>query len=204
MKELTGGDKIQARALYSEPVEFKPQFHMVLCCNHLPEVPANDNGTWRRLRVCKFQAKFTDDPDPEEEYEFKADEELSQKLLDWKEAFISKLIEYYKLYRANGGIYEPEEVKCETNEYRANKDLYAEFINDSVEEDSESVIMEEDLIISFRGWWKLNFATSKLPKKKALRDYFDKKFGKKKLTRKNGWKGIRLVEEHEQIENDDE
>ena len=203
LKELTGGDKIQARALYSEPVEFKPQFHMVLCCNHLPEVPANDNGTWRRIRVCKFMAKFTDKPDPQEPYEFKADEELSQKLIEWKEAFISKLIEIYKLYRIHG-MHEPEEVKCETDEYRATNDIYAEFINDSIEKDQESVVMEEELMMNFRGWWKINFPQSKFPKRKAIRDYFDKKYGKKGLSRKSGWKGIRLVEDNEQIDEDDE
>ena len=36
MKELTGGDKIIARGLHKDSVEFKPQFKMVMTCNDKP------------------------------------------------------------------------------------------------------------------------------------------------------------------------
>ena len=98
MKELTGGDKIIARGLHKDPVEFKPQFKMVLTCNTLPNVSSDDRGTWRRISVVDFPSKFVDNPDPNEKYEFKIDDELDDKLKMWPEAFMFVLINYYRTY----------------------------------------------------------------------------------------------------------
>ena len=57
-EKLTGNDKIIARALFKEPVEFSPQFKMLLMCNDLPNIPSNDDGTWRRLEVVDFVSRF--------------------------------------------------------------------------------------------------------------------------------------------------
>ena len=58
MKELTGGDTIQARPLYKEPIEFKPQWKIVMTSNVLPEVTAVDRGTWRRIVVTEYPSRF--------------------------------------------------------------------------------------------------------------------------------------------------
>ena len=43
-----------------EPFEFTPQFKLICMCNDLPHIPSNDDGTWRRLEVVDFIARFVD------------------------------------------------------------------------------------------------------------------------------------------------
>ena len=58
LKYLTGGDKIQTRALYKGPVTFYPQGKLYLICNDIPNIPSDDDGTWRRVKIILFQSKF--------------------------------------------------------------------------------------------------------------------------------------------------
>ena len=64
-----------ARGLHKDPIEFKPQFKMVLTCNVLPDINASDRGTWRRVRAVEFKSVFTDQPDPNDEFQFQIDEQ---------------------------------------------------------------------------------------------------------------------------------
>ena len=41
MKELTGGDPIQCRALFSNSITFIPQFKLAVCTNEMPEINSN-------------------------------------------------------------------------------------------------------------------------------------------------------------------
>ena len=99
---LTGGDTIQARALYREPFEFKPQFKMVLCCNDKPDLPEHDQGTWRRVRNTDFITAFRPEPKEECVLQFKLDDTLSEKMENWTEPFMSFLLHYNKKYKHAG------------------------------------------------------------------------------------------------------
>lgn len=48
-KNLTGGEQITARHLYSELFDFSPQFKIWLALNHCPKVSADDGAIWRRI-----------------------------------------------------------------------------------------------------------------------------------------------------------
>ena len=195
MKELTGGDKIMARALFKEPIEFKPQFKMLLTCNHLPNVPSDDGGTWRRIRVVEFTSKFTDNPDPNNNNEFMIDTELSTRFDDWKEHFMALLISYYKKYRVEG-IFEPEDVlKC-TREYQRNNDNCLEFLEQEVEKDERGFLSANDLFSKFGYWLKENAPHIKLTTKKHFAAAVEKTLGKSIHSYKvQGWKGYRFKQD---------
>lgn len=189
MKELTGGDKIMARAIYKEPIEFKPQFKMVLTCNTLPTVPSNDNGTWRRLRVIEFTSKFVDHPNPEVENEFEMDMDLTQKFAIWKEYFISLLINYYKKY-TEGGVTEPDEVLVCTKEYQRNNDVYLDFVEQEFEKNDMSFVSFSQVINCFKSWLKENNINHISLKLKELTNNLEKCFGKKtNVSTIHGFKG---------------
>ena len=215
MKELTGGDKIQARLIYKEPIEFKPQFKMILTCNHLPKIPSDDGGTWRRLRVVEFTSKFVDDPDPNDPNQFPIDYTLADKLPTWGEALIYLLIEHYKIYK-RVGLKEPKEVLLCTKNYQINNDTYAEFISDNIMEDAKSIVKIDEIYNYFKIWYKESYSSGSCPNRKDLKDYMEKKYGKhdqvntRTSQKIRGWKGIAIIpnklpdfEDEDQEEKDD-
>lgn len=135
MKGLTGGDIIKARALYKEPVEFKPQFKLVLLCNDMPTVPAHDEGTWRRICVIQFLSKFVDNPTKPNE--FKRDNKLSRKMVKWTETFMSMLIEEFKEYKETG-LNPPKEVTKYTRQFQKTCDAVVNIIEAIIEKNPES------------------------------------------------------------------
>jgi P4 family phage/plasmid primase-like protien len=131
MKQLTGNDKIKARPLFKDPIEFIPQFKLLLVCNQMPSVPADDEAVWRRLEVVEYTSKFVDEPNPENEHEFEKDKYLVEKLDKWKEHFMSLLINiFYKKYKLNKGLNVPNEVKKYTKSFQKNCDSFATYFDE--------------------------------------------------------------------------
>ena len=194
MKELTGGDTIIARKMYSDPVEFKPQFKMLLTCNILPDIKSSDRGTWRRVRAVEFTSVFTDSPDPNDPCQFQIDEDLDAKLDTWKEAFIYLLIKDFAEFRSFG-IYEPDEVKAFTKEYQNESDYFTQFFDECivVSENSTTGITLNDIIAVYQDWFPKNIGTNiQMPKRKDIKTNISKKYGAPKSGSK--WFGIALKE----------
>jgi len=181
MKELTGGDRIKARGLYRDFMEFKPQFKLVLLCNDLPKVPPFDEGTWRRLKVLEFRSRFVASPKGENEYP--RDKYLSEKLVLWRETFMGLLLHYYKRYREHGLVI-PDSVIHFTKDYQKGMDQYHEFIENKLEftQKKEDRIDLQELYERFETWYDENVQAGKTPSKKELRTYFEKKFTKQSVS----------------------
>jgi P4 family phage/plasmid primase-like protien len=203
MKELSGGDRIMTRGLFKEPIEFKPQFKMIMTCNELPEVPSDDGGTWRRIRVVDFSSKFTDNPDPNNPREFKIDTELANKFERWADTFISMLIHNHKSNNLNN-IPEPTEVRIATEGYKKNNDIIGQFVNETLylNEESDTRIKLQKLYQDFKGWASSNVSKSKkVPDRNQVRAYLEKTFGA--YDEKKGWNNIGIIMEGDNSEDED-
>ena len=196
MKELTGGDKIQARALYHDPIEFKPQFKMVLCRNDKPELPPHDEGTWRRIRNTEFISKFRHNPNPNNPLEFKIDTQISENFDEWKESFLGVLVHYFKEYKKVGCV-APDEIIEYTQSYRATNEHFKDFVNNKIEEDENENHLSIDVIyVAYKAWYNENHADNKdMKKRKELQKYLDDKFNKNWKVNNSkdiGYSGIKL------------
>lgn len=196
MKEITGGDPIQGRALFKDSMTFIPQFKLVVCTNNLFEIKSNDDGTWRRIRVVEFLSKFVEDPqsdDPDEPYQFKVDKKLDDKFDSWKVAMASMLIEKAKITKGN--VDDCNMVLAKSNEYRNNQDYLSEFVKEKIVVATEGKIKKQEVYNEFKEWFTLQHGRN-VPKGRELFQYLDKRFGKYK----NGWFGVEIHYEMEEEE----
>jgi P4 family phage/plasmid primase-like protien len=189
MKELTGNDKIKARKLFKEPIEFIPQFKPVLTCNKLPTIPSTDGGTWRRIRVSPFEMKFVENP--VEDYERKIDKKLKEILPSWKEAFMSILVETYKRYKKEGLI-EPDKVLEYTKQYEKQSDSLHEFIFGIIGKgEIDDNFNLGELYREFTAWYKLTHTDKCTYNKNDIKYEIEEKL--KKKFNKDIMKGYKLI-----------
>jgi len=203
MKELTGGDPLQGRALYSESETFEPQFKLVVCTNHLFDIQSNDDGTWRRIRICDFLAKFVDENEKHTDdtpYVFPKDKDLKEKLPKYAPVFMSMLVK--RVFETDGHVKDCDVVMTASNKYRQGQDVIAGFMNEMVLKtgNPKDKIKKQELVQSFKVWYQQEQQSGKLPKSQEIYDTMDKKFGVCKAT---GWQGVKIkyMEEIDEIDD---
>jgi len=189
MKEITGGDPLQGRALFKDSITFIPQFKLVACTNTLLDVNSNDEGTWRRICVCEFKSKFCvkEDFDPARQYQFELDKNLSTKFATWAPIFIAMLVE--KAYETNGLVKLCNAVKASSSNYRNTQDYYSEFVSDKVKKTPDGKIKETSLYEVFKNWYQLHHGKN-VPKGRDLFEYMNKQFGKKQ---RGVWVNVSII-----------
>jgi P4 family phage/plasmid primase-like protien len=153
MKELSGGDRVMARGLFQDPIEFKPQFKLLLLCNHLPNVPAQDAACWRRIRVVHFGSKFVANPSPQADNEFAIDASLCDRFDAWKAHFMALLLEYYAQLKKGGDLLEePEEVLARTRDYQRDNDHITDYLDSSLRRAPGACVSSVEMFADFKDW----------------------------------------------------
>ncbi len=203
MKELTGGDPIQARGLYSESEIFEPQFSLVVCTNNLFDIESNDDGTWRRIRKVDFLSKFIDEGETfndETPYVYNKDKSLKDKLPSFAPVFASMLVK--RAFETGGIVEDCDTVLNASNKYRKGQDHIAAFVSDKVMKtgDERHKIKKTELKKEFDMWFQETQGSRKVPKGEELYEYMNKRFGACKST---GWVGVKIIypEEEDTMDN---
>lgn len=120
MKRLTGGDRIRARRMRQDFVEFQPSHTAILVTNHLPKVSGDDPAIWRRLRVIPFEVVIP---------EHQRDPALSARLEAHTASVLAWAIEGLADYLKHG-LNEPDAVMAATDNYRRSSDAITRFIDE--------------------------------------------------------------------------
>ena len=174
LKRLTGRDFIRARRLFENGNKFVIFALLVLSVNVLPNIVELDNGTWRRMRVIKFQSTFTLVPEEvnEEENLYLADPELKKWYAEFVPCFMGILLDHYKVCQREG-LKVPQSVLDETNEFRVSQNVYEQFISDACKLDPEARIHVTTLWQACQRWATAN--NVKGVDRKSMADYMTKR-----------------------------
>ena len=211
MKEITGGDPIQGRALFKDTITFQPQFKLVVCTNTLFEINSNDDGTWRRIRICDFLAKFLPKPykDPlfpkqRCPYQFPLDKRLEQKFGDWAPVLAYLLVDV--AFETQGDVKDCPAVLSASNKYRDEQDKIAQFIRECIcPGDEGCVLPKSEMQMRYRQWCKDNELDAKsgdAPKAKEVVAYMDMVYGNRG-GKKAGWAGLRIQDCRDEADVDE-
>ncbi len=146
VKQLTGGDKLAARYLYSEFFEFNAQFKLFLTTNYKPVIRGTDNAIWRRIRLVPFEVTI-----PEEEQ----DKELPQKLRTELPGILAWAVRGCLRWQRDG-LGQPEKVEVATAAYRDEMDLLGGFIKDCCVENKNGKVPAGKLYAAYKLWAETN------------------------------------------------
>ncbi len=127
VKAMTGGEAMPARAAYARAtVEVMPTWTVFMPTNHKPIIKGDDHGIWRRILPIPFERNFDNDPDVVK------DKDRGEKLAAEKTGILAWCVrgalEYQRI-----GLAIPDKIQAARDEYKADMDLLADWINDCCE-----------------------------------------------------------------------
>ncbi|MFC1888950.1 phage/plasmid primase, P4 family, partial [Thermodesulfobacteriota bacterium] len=142
IKALTGRDSIRARYLYQDEFNFEPTCKIWLAVNHKPVVRDDSHGFWRRVRLIPFEQRFEGDSD---------DRRLDEKLLAEAPGILAWAVRGCTEWQ-HRGLEPPERVKGATNDYKAESDPLADFLNERCTLHPEAKIQASRLHQEYQEW----------------------------------------------------
>jgi putative DNA primase/helicase len=119
VKQMTGGEALTARFLYTEHIEFIPKFKLFIAGNHKPMIHGRDGGIWRRVRLIPFEVTVPAN---------KRDKNLAEKLRAELPGILNWAIKGCRDWQKSG-LNEPTSVTDAVTNYRNEMDVIAQWID---------------------------------------------------------------------------
>jgi P4 family phage/plasmid primase-like protien len=209
LKNLSGNDSFYARDLFEkgkEGREVVPLFKIFFICNKLPKLKHSDKAVWNRIRVIPFESTFCRETDPAPlEYEeqlrqkrFPMDKNFASKIPSLLEPFAWLMLKHRQTIRER---IEPEKVRAATLVYQKENDVYRQFVEENIVEESGKTLSLVEIYATFKTWYKEGFPNYTLPIKSEVEEYFEKVWGSP--SRSKSWKGYKIKSLQDDIENGD-
>lgn len=164
MKELVNAGEVSSRDLNSKQETFTMKCNFVVASQYSFIVNTTDHGTWRRLKHYTSKTKFCANPDPNNPYEKKDNQDFNLKYSsdpNFLSSMLSILGHYYeRLQKEYGG--ELKNVPCptldiETEQFRVSQDAIHRWICESIvispENDTEYDMAA--LTNNYLDWYKI-------------------------------------------------
>ena len=202
IKQFTGGDIVEARALFGDQEKFKIMGRIFFSTNDLPPVNSMDGGTWRRMEVLPFEATFRPPGHPEIDpskhvHEWDPNIEDKFKQTSMRVAFLRLLLHYWETrYLIHGLTMPPECVMEAVNKFKAENDSFIAFANETFIKESGSTALLTDIIPKYKMWMQLQ-AGRKVLKKPEIVERLAKMF--KTTDGGASYKDVRIACEGEDI-----
>lgn len=180
MKDLVSGNsEIVACFKYQNEFTFKPNAKIIVTTNNLPNIPEQDYGTWRRIKIVEHKKVFSQD---------EIDKELAVKLKNEYSEILGLLVSYFINYYKTKSLNEIEEIQKNVTEYKSDMDVIGEWLENCCDVNTGLYCSATDLYNNYYEYCNLNhrFVLSST----AFGKYLAKKFDKARSGKGIIYKGI--------------
>lgn len=206
IKDLTGGENIQYRLLFSNTVHtFRPQMKLHVMCNNSPAIDGSDQGVQRRIRKVDYVSWFIDEPEKvcPSKFRFLKDSSIIQAFIEKRELKLAFVKLLFDMYDHNYTFNVPPAVSESSKMYMKDNNLILQFINECiVEEEGQSFALKDaEQLMQSKFNVKVNHRCFKNEMERALGECIDQKrvMGVKKRCVFCGYK---LCEDQTEIADD--
>ena len=142
IKNLTGGDKVVARFMRQDTIEFKPTHKLIIAGNAKPKLNVVDEAMHSRLKLIPFTVTIPPaDRDPQLSDKLKHE---APQILRW---MIDGCIAWQK-----EGLGEPEAVRDASDDYFHDQDAFAHWLDDCCERRQLAFTESAVLFASWKAW----------------------------------------------------